>query len=154
MYSKTGLGALIPQGGALLCSRSSYNEWRTPQEGMPLRPRQNNSQRYALETQQEVEHDVQISRLRLPRLHPEEIRGHTTYPKLIDGYSSKVYTPFDPAACNRQHDSRGTLHLVRGPNNFRSRPTGLSDCNVLGQTVVDISLAHFANNHGVAIQYV
>ena len=27
-----------------------------------------------------------------------------------------------PAACNRQLDSRGTLYLVQGSNNFRSRP--------------------------------
>ena len=39
---------------------------------MSLRPRQNNSQRYPLETQQEVTHTVQISRLRLPRLQAEE----------------------------------------------------------------------------------
>jgi len=46
---------------------------KRPQKAtMRVRPRQNNSQRYQVETQQEAPHAVQISWLRLPRLQVEE----------------------------------------------------------------------------------
>ena len=52
---------------------------------MSLRPRQNNSQRYPPETQQEVPHAVQISRLGLPRLQANESLPNFALVPLIFG---------------------------------------------------------------------
>jgi hypothetical protein len=77
---------------------------------MSLRPRQNNSQRYPPETQQEVPHAVQISRLRLPRLQADEsIPKFALVPLIFGVRQEKHKSAVAPLGCISIHPMRGVF---------------------------------------------
>jgi hypothetical protein len=139
-----------------LASRIPISAWKTApspvvasiyarhasQRAMSLRPRQNNSQRYPPETQQEVPHAVQISRLRLPRLQANEsIPKFALVPLIFGVRQEKHKSAVAPLGCVSIHPVRGvfkkqpglcghskTIHISNGVRKLALRPCARLPC--------------------------